>query len=245
MSAHEGDGDRSHRLRPMILVSTVLLLAASSFVAPSMAGADGFSSKGAEQIFRTAVADSAAASSFSVRGEIRQPKMDLTLNLSLSASGMSEGTLSINGGNAQIREIAGTGYFKGDTAFWTSSANAATARLFAGKWIYAPLSNALFSGFRSFFSPRTFIKSFFGTDHGPYRKNGTKLVNGKRTVGVMSDGPGTMYVATNGTHVIVSVQGSEAGALAKLSFGSYGVAVHPVEPTGAVSLESLQNAVAT
>lgn len=158
---------------------------------------------------------------------------------------MSEGTLSINGANVEIKEIDGTGYFKGDTAFWTKSASAAAAEVYAGKWIYAPISNSLFSGFRSFFSPKTFIKSFFGTDHGPYTKSSTKVVNGKRTIGVMSDGPGTMYVATSGTHSIVKVQGSEAGATATLTFGSYGVAVHPVKPAGAVSLESLQNSVAT
>ena len=41
---------------------------------------------------------------------------------------MSEGTLSINGANVEIKEIDGTGYFKGDTAFWTKSASAAAAQ---------------------------------------------------------------------------------------------------------------------
>ncbi len=210
-------------------------------VAPSVAGADGFSSKSAEQIFKTAVAASAAASSFSVHGDIRQPKMNLALDLSLSASGSSQGTLSINGGKVQIREIAGVGYFKGDTKFWTKNANAASAQLLAGKWVYAPVSNPLFSGFRSFLSPRSFMKSFFGTDSGPYSKGSSKVVDGKHVVGVMSDGPGTMYVATGGTHYVVNVQGTEGSSSALLDFGSYGVAVNPVKPAGAISLEGLEN----
>ncbi len=228
---------------PAALVVTVvpLVVTVVSLVAPPVAGADGFSSKSASQIFKSAIAASAAAHSFSVRGDIRQPKMNLSLDLSLSASGASEGTLSINGGNVQIREIAGTGYFKGDKTFWTKNANAATAELFAGKWVYAPVSNQLFSGFASFLSPQTFIKSFFGTDSGPYSKGSAKVVDGKHAIGVMSDGPGTMYVETGGSHYIVDVQGSEGNSSAMLTFSSYGAAVKPVKPAGAVSLNALEN----
>ncbi len=231
----------SHRRLMKKVIPAALVAAAVSMAAPSVAGAAGFSSESASQIFKTAVADSAAARSFSVHGDIRQPKMNLSLDLSLSASGASEGSLSINGGDVQIREIAGTGYFKGDKTFWTKNADAATAQLFAGKWVYAPVSNQLFSGFASFLSPRTFIKSFFGTDSGPYSKGSAKVVNGKHAIGVMSDGPGTMYVETGGSHYIVDVQGSEGSSSAMLTFGSYGAAVNPVKPVGAVSLNGLEN----
>lgn len=224
------------------MTSIVLLASAASVFVPTVAGADGFTSKSAAQIFKSAVANSRAATSFSVSGSVDQPKMNLTLNLSLSASGMSEGTLTINGGHIEIREIGKTGYFNADKAFWTTNGDAATAQLFAGKWIYAPITNSLFSSLRSFLSPRTFIQSFFGTDQGPYAKTGNSVVNGKRVVGVMADGPGTMYVAASGTHFIVKVQGSNSGSTASLTFGSYNVAVHPVKPAGGVSLQSLENA---
>ena len=240
MSSHHGPEARGHRLRP-VMIPTLLLLAVSTLVAPSVAGANGFTSKSAGQIFKTAVSDSGAAGSFTVHGDIRQPKMDLTLDLSLSDSGLADGSLSINGGKAQIREISGVGYFEGDTAFWTKNANAATAQLFAGKWIYAPVTNSFFSSFRSFLSPRPFIQSFFGSDQGPYTKGTTRVIDGKRTIGVMSDGPGTMYVATSGAHVIVNVQGSQGTSSVSLTFGSYGVAVHPVKPADAVSLQSLES----
>jgi hypothetical protein len=224
-----------------MMISSGLLVATASLVAPTVAGADGFTSKSAAQIFKSAVTASGSASSFSVRGTVDQPKMDLSLNLSVSASGASTGSLSINGGHFDIREINGTGYFKGDKTFWTQNGNATTAQLFAGKWIYAPITNSLFSGFRSFLTPRTFIKSFFGTTSGPYTKNKTTTkVNGQQTIGVMSDGPGTMYVSTGGTHVIEKVQGSKAGSSAILTFGSYGDAVHPAKPAGGVSLKSLE-----
>ncbi len=231
----------SHPRLMMKMSSAALFGAVLSMIVPSVAGADGFSSKSAEQIFKSAVAASGAASSFSVHGDIRQPKMNLVLNLSLSASGTSEGTLTINGGKVEIREIAGTGYFKGDSKFWTKNGSAASAQLLAGKWVYAPVSDALFSGFRSFLSPRTFIKSFFGSDTGPYSKGSAKVVDGEHTIGVMADGPGTMYVATGGPHFIVNVRGTEGSASVMVTFGSYGVAVNPVKPVGAISLKGLEN----
>jgi hypothetical protein len=236
-------GEAHGRRFPRIMISTGLLAVTGSLVVPAVAGADGFTSKGAAQIFKSAVSASGAANSFSVRGSVDQPKMNLSLNLTLSASGAATGTLSINGGLVEIREIAGTGYFKGDTTFWTANSNATTAQLFAGKWIYAPITNSLFSGFRSFLSPKTFIHTFFGTTSGPFTKSSkTTKVDGKQTIGVMSNGPGTMYVATSGTHFIVKVQGSKTGSSAILTFGSYNNSVHPVKPAGGVSLKSLENA---
>jgi hypothetical protein len=229
-----------HRLGG-VAVLTTLLVAATSVVAPTIAAADGFSSKSAAQIFKTGIKASSAASSFSVSGTIDQPKTDLTLNLSLSASGMSQGSLLINGEQVQIRVIGGTGYFNGDAAFWTKNGNAATAQVFAGKWIYAPISNSLFSSLRAFLSPRSFIHSFLGTTKGPYSKSGTSSISGKQAVGVRANGPGTMYVETSGGHFVVKVQASTGGSSGSLTFNSYGVPVHPTKPPGGVSLQSLEN----
>jgi hypothetical protein len=209
--------------------------------ASTIAGASGFSSKSAAQIFKTAIQESSAASSFSVRGTLDQPKMDLSLNLSLSASGMSQGNLTINGGHVQIREITGTGYFNADTAFWTQNGGAAAAAKLAGRWIYAPIGSSLFSGLRSFLSPRPFIHSFFGTDTGPFTKGKLTTVDGKQTVGVMADGPGTMNVETGAMHYIASISGRDGSSSGSLRFDSYGAAVHPVKPAGAVSLQSLES----
>jgi hypothetical protein len=240
MSSDQCAGQRRHHLRGVAIVA-ILLVAATALITPTNAGADGFSSKSAAQIFKAGIKASSATSSFSVSGTINQPKTDLTLNLSLSASGMSQGSLVINGEHVQIRVIGGTGYFNGDTAFWTKNGSAAAAQVFAGKWIYAPIANSLFSGLRAFFSPRSFIHSFLGTTKGPFSKSGTASFGGKPAVGVSANGPGTMYVETSGGHFIVKVQASTAGSSGALTFSSYGVPVHPTKPPGAVSLQSLQN----
>jgi hypothetical protein len=234
-------GQRQTHCVQRMMISAGLLASAGALVAPAVAGAAGFTSKSAAQIFKTAVSASGGANSFSVRGSVDQPKMDLTLDLSLSSAGAATGTITINGGQFEIREIGSTGYFNGDKAFWTKNGNAATAQLFAGKWIYAPITNSLFSSFRSFLSPSTFVHSFFGTVQGPFTKGKTAEVDGASTIGVMSDGPGTLYAATSGTHFIEKVQGSKSGSSAVLTFSSYNKAVHPVKPAGGVSLKSLEN----
>jgi hypothetical protein len=239
MSADHRAGVQRPRVKWIAIAGA--LISASSMVAPTIAGASGFSSESAAQIFKTAIQSSSGASSFSVKGTLNQPKMDLTLNLQLSASGMSQGTLLINGAHVQIKEIAGTGYFNADSAFWTQNGGAAEAATLAGKWIYAPISSSLFSGLRPFLSPRPFIHSFFGTDTGPFTKGKLTTVDGTKTVGVMADGPGTMYVQTGGKHYIESISGRDSGSSGSLRFSSYGTAVHPVKPAGAVSLQSLES----
>jgi hypothetical protein len=94
---------------------------------------------------------------------------------------------------------------------------------------------------RSFLSPRPFIHSFFGTDTGPFTKGKLTTVDGKKTVGIMADGPGTMYVQTGGMHYIASISGRDGGSSGSLQFGSYGAPVNPVKPAGAVSLQSLES----
>jgi hypothetical protein len=230
---------------PLRVVRTTLLLFISAAIvlfSATSAAANGLSSQSAAQIFRTAIKDSSGATSFTVSGTVDQPKLDLTLDLSLSAAGTSAGSLVINGEHVQIRRIGGIGYFNGDAAFWTKNANAATAQEFAGKWIYAPISNSLFSGLRSFLSPRSFVKAFFGTDQGPFTKRGTTRVGGTRVIGVMADGPGTMYVAESGPHYIVGVQGSQGSSSGSLQFSAYGKVVHAVKPVGAVNLGALETA---
>jgi hypothetical protein len=229
---------------PLRAIRTILVVVGSVTTVlgtATAAAADSTSSESAAHIFKTAVKDSSGAGSFTVSGTVDQPKMDLTLDLSLSASGISEGSLVINGEHVQIRRIDGIGYFKGDAAFWTNNASAAAAQEFAGKWIYAPIRNSLFSGLRSFLSPRTFVQAFFGSDQGPFTKKGLTKIDGTRVVGVMADGPGTMFVAESGSPYIVGVQGSQGTSSGSLRFSAYGDSVHAVKPTGAVNLGALEN----
>ena len=209
--------------------------------APTIAGASGFTSMSAAQIVSTAVKDSAAASSFSVDGTVNQPGSNITLDLSVSASGMSEGTISINGGSVQVIEIDDVGYFKADTKFWTKYANAAAAQLLAGRWVYGPMNSSPFSTFKQFLSPRQVISSFFSNPQGPFKKGGTSTVDGQRVIAITGAGSGTLYVATTGEHFVVRVQATKGGSNGTISFTRYDRPVRLTKPAGGLNLQQLEN----
>jgi len=235
-------GTANHRFRPgWLTLSTALLLTAMSMAAPSTAAASGFTSTSAAQIFSKAVKDSAAASSFSVEGAVKQPGSDITLKLAVSASGMSEGTISINGGSVQVIEIDGTGYFKADTKFWTKYASAAAADLLVGRWVYGPMTSSPFSSFKGFLSPRQVIGSFFGNAQGPYKKGRTSTVDGQPVIAITGTGSGALYVATTGEHFVVRLQATKGSSNATISFTHYNRPVRPKKPAGGVNLQQLEN----
>jgi hypothetical protein len=216
----------------------LLVAAAIALGAPLMASAS--SSQSAAQLFRTAIKSSSAASSFSVKGTVDQPKDDLALNLTVGASGMAQGSLTIKGGTVRIIEVGKTVYFNADTTFWTQNTNATEAQLLAGKWVYGPISSAPFSSFQAFLSPRAFMKLFLGSDQGPFSKKGTTTVNGVRVIPVMANGPGILYVEAANPHLVVSAKGSKGTSSASLSFGNYGQAVHASKPAGGINIKALE-----
>jgi hypothetical protein len=231
----------THRFRPgWLTVSGVLLLTTISMGAPSIAAASGFTSKNAAQIVSTAVKNSAAASSFLVDGTVDQPGSDITVDLSVSASGMSEGTISINGGSFRVIEIDGVGYFNADTKFWTKYASAAAAQLLAGRWVYGPMASSPFSTFKQFLSPRNVISSFLGDPQGPFKKGGTSTVEGQEVVSITGTGSGALYVATTGEHFVVRVQATKGSSNGTISFTHYDLPVRPKKPAGGVNLQQLE-----
>ena len=234
-------GMATHRFRlGWLTVCSALLLTAISMGAPSVAAASGFTSENAAQIVSTAIKNSAAASSFSVDGTVNQPGSDITLDLSVSASGMSEGTISINGGSVRVIEIDGVGYFNADTKFWTKYASAAAAQLLAGRWVYGPMTSSPFSTFKQFLSPRKVISSFFGNTQGPFKKGGTSTVDGQQVIAITGTGSGALYVATTDEHFVVMVQATKGSSNGTISFTHYDRAVRPTKPAGGVNLQQLE-----
>ena len=239
MSDKYGMATRRFRLG-WLTVSSAVLLTTISMGAPSIAAASGFISKNAAHIVSTAIKNSAAASSFSVDGTVDQPGSDITLAQSVSASGMSEGTISINGGSVRVVEIAGVGYFNADTKFWTKYAGAAAAQLLAGRWVYGPMTSSPFSTFKQFLSPRKVITSFFGNAQGPFKKGGTSTVDGQQVIAITGTGSGTLYVATSDEHFVVLVQATKGSSNGSISFTHYNRPVRPTKPAGGVNLQQLE-----
>jgi len=228
-------GSRSIAAAPILVVV--------AFGSPaSAAAANGIASKSAAQVVSTAVKASAAASSLSVVGSVTQTGSTVSLNLSVSASGMSEGTITINGGTAHVVELGSVAYFKADSAFWMENGGKAEAQLLAGKWVYGPISSSTFSSFKGFLSPHAVIGSFFGGNGGPFKKGRTSSIGGQAVLAITGRGDannGTLYVATTGKPYVVKLEAKGSSGRGQVTFSHYNTPVQPSKPTGAINLQQL------
>jgi hypothetical protein len=212
------------------------------WAAPVSAAENGIVAKSAAQIVSTAIKTSAAASSFSVVGSVTQSSSTVGLNLSVSASGMSEGTITINGGTAHVIELGSVAYFKADNSFWTQNGGKADAQLLAGRWVYGPLSSSTFSSFKGFLSPRKIIGSFFSGNQGPFKKGGTSSINGQAVLAITGQtaaSSGTLYIAATGKPFVVRLQASGSSGTGQITFSHYNRPVRPTRPAGAINLAQL------
>ena len=225
-----------------ITVAPLLVLLMSEGTPAAAAAGNGIASKSAAQIVSTAIKASAAANSFSVAGSVSQSGSTVGLDLSVSASGMSKGTITINGGTAHVIELGAVAYFKADNSFWTQNGNKADAQLLAGKWVYGPISSSTFSPFKAFLSPRKIIGSFFSGSQGPFKKGGTSSIGGQPVLAIIGQGSaqnGTLYVATVGKPFVVRLQAKASSGSGEITFSRYNRQVRPTKPAGAINLQQL------
>jgi hypothetical protein len=233
--------DRRATPRLRLALFGMPLLAATAIGAPTVASASTGSSASAAQLFQTALKSSAAASSFSVKGSINQPKQDISLNLTVGASGTSEGSITINGGSVKIIESGDTAYFNADTKFGQENGGGSATQLLAGRWVYGPTTSSPFSSFKSFLSTRGFIKLFLGSDTGPFTKGRATTFDNVQSIPIKANGPGTLYVAAAGGHLVVGAKGSKGGVSASLAFNNYNRHLRVSKPSGGISLQGLES----
>ena len=91
----------------------------------------------AQEVWQKSVADAAAAKTVHVAAKLLAGKEKIGLDLKLSDVGKAFGTLTFDGNKITIRRLGNTMYLKADKGFWTTNADAATAKVLADKWIMA------------------------------------------------------------------------------------------------------------
>jgi hypothetical protein len=218
------------------------ILVVAALGSPASAAGNGITGKSAAQVVSTAVKASGAASSFSVVGSVTQTGSTVSLNLSVSSSGMSEGTITINGGTAHVVELGSVAYFKADSEFWTENGGKADAQLLAGKWVYGPISSSTFSSFKGFLSPHAVISSFFSGNSGPFKKGRTTSIGGQAVLAITGQNKsnnGTLYVATTGKPFVVKLEAKGSSGSGQVTFSHYNRPVRPSKPAGAINLQQL------
>ena len=77
-----------------------------------------------------------------VSGDVRAGADLVGVDLSISAGGDCDGTISVGGGSARLRRVADATWFRADEQFWIASTDAAQGRLIArtvgDRWVLVP-----------------------------------------------------------------------------------------------------------
>jgi hypothetical protein len=179
-----------------LLGAAAAMIAASGAIALA-ASSNGVASRSPAAIVTAARTAVDGVSSVHVAGAFVEGGESLALNLHLVAGRGGRGTVSENGASFSLVVVGKVLYFNASTAFWKRFGNAASAALFAGKWLRTPTTGQYAS-----VSAFTNIHALFAqllSPKGKLTKGSTTTLHGQPAVGVTNpaDG-GILYVATTG-----------------------------------------------
>jgi hypothetical protein len=174
------------------------------------------------------------------------PLERITLDVSGSTSGTGEGTIGIGKGVATVREVAGTIYFNGNSAFWTTESGQTTSKIFAGRWVSTAATSSTGHSLAEFLDSSTFLTVVFGknllrstfTNAGSARV-GSQPVTVVATSYAKNNAHGRLYIARSGTPYILKLAVASNSGTATLSFSNYNQVAHPIAPQGAIDLDTL------
>lgn len=193
--------------------------AQASASAAASAADSAFAGKTALQIWAESVKAAKAAKSVHVTANIKADSDTIKVDLRLSDSSKGSGSLTVNGGKAEIIQSGKAIYFKGDDKFW-SNLDATAGKSFANKWIKSSADDPKFGSFLVFTDMDQFTQGSLTLDSAAEKKNlkrvAGKTINGQPTVGLEDSGPGlatdksgTLYVAATGPALPLELRPAE------------------------------------
>jgi hypothetical protein len=192
-----------------------------------------FAGQTAEQVLAAAKAAAATAKSVHVKGSVTQDGETMTLDMTMAAGGLADGTMTVQGGLLTLRRIGQEAYMQGDKKFWAASGAGEAAALLTGKWIKMPIAQKDFGDFNSFTDLKTFVAEGL-TPEGTVTRVAGKPIGGVETVGLSdgtSDGAGILYIST-GTPPYPLLTEPVAGATStdRMEFSDWDAAVDITAP---------------
>jgi hypothetical protein len=184
-------------------------------------------------------ADAAAVTSVHVKGEIDQSGKSLGLDVRLGKA-MGTGTLTISGGQLEIRLLNGTAYVRGDqAALIASGAPASQASLAADKWLKGSATTGSLSSFSSFLDIKTLFNALL-TPQGSLKTGSSTTVNGTKAFSLIdtSSSGGTLYIALTGKALPLRIMKTGSGG-GQVDFTDYDAKVTVTAPAGAIDISQL------
>lgn len=215
----------------------------TSTTTPTTTGSDnGMASKPAPQVLAAAVKAADSASSLHMSGSVPSSNGTIGIDLSIAKGQGASGSLTINGKKVDLVIVGGSGYMKGDSAFWSQfggAAGGAIAQLLQGKWLKFPTNTSQFKPIIAFASAKSIFDQLKSGADSHIQNTGATMYQGQNVV-ALNDGAknGTFYVAATGTPYPVALvkSGKDSGTI---TFGDWNKPVTLTAPTDVLDFSKL------
>jgi hypothetical protein len=171
-----------------------------------------------------------------IAGTIAQQGQSFDLDVH-SARGKGQGTLTINGGEMEVRLVDGTTYVKAEAStFEKLGAPAAQAQIIGGKWLKSGGATSQFAAFGQFLDLDQVFDSLLEPE-GDIEKGDETEINGDAAIALIdkADSGGTLYIATTGDPVPLRISKSGSGG-GQIDFTEYDADVTVAVPDGALDI---------
>lgn len=203
---------------------------------------NGMASKPAPQVLAATVKAAESASSLHMQGNVSSGKQPVGIDLSIAKDQGATGSMTINGKKVDLIIVGGSGYMKGDAAFWQQfggTAGAMIAQLLQGKWLKFPVNNSQFHPIIAFSSAKAIFGQLKSGAGSQLTNDGATTYKGQSAVALNGGAKnGTLYVAATGTPYPVALvkTGSDGGTI---TFSAWNEPVTLTAPTNVLDFSKL------
>jgi hypothetical protein len=215
------------------VVLGALAAAGCSGAAPS----NGIALRAPAAIVAAAGSAAQSARTVTVSGSYLAGGTSVPFRMQLSASNGAVGHVTVVGEPVAVVASGGQLYFSGGPAFSARFGGPYGARLFAGRWLQAPLGTGELAALR----PWTAVDSMISLAlHGAsgLRTVGVTTIDGRRAVAVAGAHGAVLYVAATGSPCPVALTLGDHRAA--VSFSNWGEHVSVVAPRHPIDIAALQ-----
>jgi hypothetical protein len=197
------------------------------------ATSNGVADQSADQILTATTTAAKAQESVHVSGKGSTAGKAFGLDMKLAKGVGGVGTISMGTDTLQIVYTGTDIYLKGDKAYWTAQANAATADLIGDRWVKAPATNESFAAFAQIGDFTTAVENLLKPDSA-ITKGDQADVAGQPAIALVST-DGKLWVATTGEPLPITIDNGKPGE--ELTFSEWGAPVTVTAPVAADTLD--------
>lgn len=195
---------------------------------------NGVASKSAQEILAAATTAAKAQSSVHIAGVDTTGTDKTELDLSLAKGVGATGTITMGGNKIQLITTTDSVYMKADKAFWTQFGSAAAAAVIGDRWVKASSTNASFKDLASLGDFASSLDQYLKPT-STITKGEEKTVDGVPAIG-LTDGEGTLWVATSGDPLPVRIEPKATGN-GGMAFTAWGAPVTITPPAAKDTLD--------